>query len=546
MKSFNHPKQRRDYIQLFYYNLRSLEQFKICSNNILFFINMINFILFFVFLNIIVNGEIVLESFTNVQQTNDNSTFNIQNDEYCFCNLKVREVDDRCCCDPDISNTSSTLPSDCLLGSVKRTCIKKYILSRQNVDQWIQVEEQGNQICFIYEKSSLSTSGVTMPQAYNNPTYLQDYFKVNIIPETKVSKADALQVAIYQTNDKSNILVYRDSNGICKQTKRFINYKQIQKQSCLMLACQTNLQTITSTSASTQFYSKSSTVFTLSATKPGGCLIGQSVFMGTSAVTTTPSFTSNTFAYFSSDQTLYNYVSEVVYANASTNSNFQGKAGYDYGQYVQGHVNLQTNPFGYKIYRGKASTSDSTCTLSDDQNPLNYEPLRFGQNLQFSCSYSLNQTTISTFSWSGLQIFNSFPYSTLLGLARTPLFGTSSLDFVNTTTEVPQTDYIYFTQHVLIFTDEFGMKEGRQNYISSFKIVYSNAILKTNIPADTKIYRFNLKVRFINLPHDDIENSVPQDPPFIPQLPSDIFFPIWYETFGSLISTIMIVFIFYI
>ncbi|CAD8087315.1 unnamed protein product [Paramecium primaurelia] len=507
---------------------------------------MINFILFFVFLNIIVRGEIVLESFTDAKQTNDNSTFNIQNDEYCFCNLKVREIDDRCCCDPDIKNSSSTIPSDCLLGSVKRTCIKKYILSRQNVDQWIQVEEQANQICFIYEKSSLSTSGVRMPLTYNNPTYLQDYFKVNIIPETKVSKADSLQVTIYQTNDKSNILFYRDSNGICKQTKRFINFKQIHKQSCLMLTCQSTTQSIIANNIQTQFYAKTTDVFAQSGTKPTGCVIGQSIFMGTSSVQTTPSFTSNTFAYFSNDQALYTYFSEVIYANVSTNSNFQGKAGYDYGQYIQGHVNLQTNPFGYKVYRGKVSLTDSTCSVTDDQNPLNYEPLRFGQNLQFSCSYSLNQTTISTFSWSGLTIFKSFPYNTLLGLAKTPLFGTSSLDFVNTTTAIPSTDYIYLTQHVLIFTDEFGMKEGRQNYISSFQIVYSNGILKTAIPTNTKLYRFNLKVKFISLPQDEIENSVPQDPPFIPQLPSDIFFPIWYETFGSLISTIMIVFIFYI
>ncbi|CAD8088857.1 unnamed protein product [Paramecium sonneborni] len=510
---------------------------------------MIKLIFFFVQLNILVKGEIALDIFDETKQANDNTTFNIQNDEYCFCNLNVNAIDDRCCCDKGdtttTTNTNTTSTTECLLGSVKRTCIKKYILSRQNVDQWIQVVEQSNQICFIYEKSSLSNSGVTLPQTLNNPIYLQSYFKDYIVPQTKVSKADSQQIVIYQTNDKSNILIYRDSNGICRQTKRFINFKQIQRQSCLMLSCQSTLQSINSNGLSIQYYQKSQNVYVQQA-QPSGCVSGQSIFMGTSPVKTTPSFNSKIFAYFSSDQTLYNYFSEVIYANANTNSNFQGKAGYVYGQSVQGHVNLQTNPFGYKIYRGKVSAKDSTCSVIDDLNPLNYESLRFGQNVQFSCSYSLNSSSISTFSWFGLLLFNSFPYNTLLGLAKTPLFGSSSLDFVNLTTTAPSTDYIYQTQTVLIFTDEFGMKEGRQNYISSFQIFYTDQILKTAMPTNSKLYRFNLKIKFINLPHDEIENSVPQDPPFIPQLPSDIFFPIWYETFDVLVGTTMIVFIFFI
>lgn len=45
---------------------------------------------------------------------------------------------------------------------------------------------------------------------------------------------------------------------------------------------------------------------------------------------------------------------------------------------------------------------------------------------------------------------------------------------------------------------------------------------------------FALNVEFVNLGSSEIENGLPDDPSFIPQLPDDFFFPVWYEVFGSM------------
>jgi len=183
--------------------------------------------------------------------------------------------------------------------------------------------------------------------------------------------------------------------------------------------------------------------------------------------------------------------------------------------------------------------------------------INFGQDSSYSCSYTFASTNLQSFcegGWRDLLLWNNFvpdpTNSGDSGMTYIGIFGNSDplnmRDFLRVRgTEIEDVNFVYadgrcemLTRSTLtIYWSTVGYYEAPQPYVVAARINFDNN--RTVIaPADTTqdiSVGLTLNVRYVRTDTVNAEYTSGNRPSIIPQLPSDILYPLFYPTEESAI-----------
>lgn len=207
------------------------------------------------------------------------------------------------------------------------------------------------------------------------------------------------------------------------------------------------------------------------------------------------------------------------------------------GSNIRTNFDILTNGLSLKINNKDDDKCSDFTSIKSRIYEKNQVELKFNLNMFLKCNKVLNTTEFENFcvnnEISKLSLFNIINDSIYFGsLANaSPLYEKDWIKIIrdeyipisnwNETTR--SCTFSNFIELVLL-TDYSGSEDLPQNYILGAKIKTYNSTLADKI-TENNVLQFKLTVNFLNINHQNIFDSVRNNPSIFPRLPNDIANP---------------------
>lgn len=186
--------------------------------------------------------------------------------------------------------------------------------------------------------------------------------------------------------------------------------------------------------------------------------------------------------------------------------------------------------------------SDGLCSLS---STATVQPISFGQDAKYTCYLRLTLSALQALCNAGSGAGGTLPYfgnvSTSLGV-----WGNSDFVDVNQWVSIKQSspgvgNWVASTRtcagltsslNIEVATTDAGAFNNAQRRVLAAQIIYGTSTWQfTGEDATTpQLFPVFATASFIHVPHEGLEEYVPQAPPLLPKFPNDLLYPLYIES----------------